>query len=142
MKFATSLLAALALGACATAPEVDRAQQPAPGALVAAAVSIHTAYDSRWAEAPFERGAMSIVATERGDLRSYRLVPCHDGIVCAGSARGRHGRVEWQGDVLVVRGLYGRTFYLERGGDGRIERRGHSVPLAWESDVVLVGPGH
>ena len=141
LKFATGLLAALTLGACATAPEVNRDQQPAPGTLVAAATSLHSAYDSRWAEVAFERGAMSIVVTERGDLRSFRLVPCHNGIVCAGSARGRHGRVEWQGDVLIVRGLYGRTFYLERGGDGRIERRGQSVPLAWESDVVLVGPG-
>lgn len=139
VKSVLSVLAALGLAACASAPEVSRDVQPAPGALVAAALSIHSAYDNTWAEAPFQRGAMSIVASERGDMRSYRLVPCHNGIVCAGSARGRHGHLEWQGDVLVVRGLYGRTFYLERGGDGRIERRGHSTPLAWDSDVVLIG---
>jgi len=139
VKSVVSFLAAVTLGACATAPEVSREAQPAPGALVAVAVSVHSTYDNTWAEAPFQRGAMSIVATERSDMRSFRLVPCHNGIVCAGSARGRHGRVEWQGDVLVVRGLYGRTFYLERGGDGRIVRHGHSTPLAWDSDVVLIG---
>lgn len=139
LKSAVCGIAVLTLGACASAPEVGRDAQPAPGALVAAAVTVHSAYDNAWAEMPFERGAMSIVATERGDLRSFRLVPCHNGIVCAGSARGRHGHVEMQGEVMVVSGLYGRTFYLERGGDGRIVRRGVSTPLAWDSDVVLIG---
>lgn len=118
---------------------VTRDAQPVPIGVVQTAATVHSAYDNAWAETPFQRGAMSIVATERGDLRSFRLVPCHNGIVCSGSVRGRHGQIEMQGDVMVVRGLYGRTFYLERGGDGRVTRHGHSVPLAWDSDVVLVG---
>lgn len=132
-------LAAMTLGACASAPMVTRDAQPVPSGLVQAAVSVHSAYDNVWAETPFQRGAMSIVATQRGDLRSFRLVPCHNGIVCSGTERGRHGQVAMQDDVMVVRGLYGRTFYLEQGGDGRMVRHGQSVPLAWDSEVVLVG---
>ena len=130
---------ALALSACATAPNVSRDTQPVPSRWVEGATRVYSAFDNRWAETPFEHGAMSIVAAERGDLRTFRIVPCHDGIVCSNTARGRHGRIETQGDVTVVSGLFGRTFYLERGGDGRVERRGHSAPLAWDSDVVRVG---
>lgn len=133
-----SILGTLGLVVLGTGAVAEDAQ-PAPGVLVAVGVAVHSAWDNTWAEAPFERGAMSIVATERGDMRTFRIVPCHNGIVCAGNAQGRHGRVEMRGDVMVVSGLYGRTFYLERGGDGQVERRGHAVALAWDSDVVLVG---
>ncbi len=104
-----------------------------------AQTKIGAAFDHGIGEVPFANGAMSIVATEHGTLRTYRLVPCHSGIVCAGSERGRHGRLEQTEDYTVVRGLYGRTFWLSRGGDGVLQRGSHGVTLAWDSDVVQIG---
>lgn len=86
-------------------------------------------------DAPFEGGqAISVVATEHGILRTYRLVPCRGGTaVCGGSANGPAGRVERTPDYVIVRGLYGRAFYLSPGGDGGIREAGHpDIFLAWD----------
>jgi len=130
----------MGLAACAqpqlpaqTADVVDRTLNDAEW-------SVWRSYENIVEERPFALGVMSIVATERGKLRTFRLAPCHNGIVCAGSERGRHGRVEMTEDYVIVRGLYGRTFYLSNGGDGYLERHGHAVMLAWDSDVVRFGP--
>lgn len=131
-------LAALALTACASSQAVHRSD--AESILEGHQLTVHNAFERSFEEVPFARGAMSVVATERGKLRTYRLVPCHDGIICAGSERGRHGTLEVTDSFYIVRGLYGRTFWLSAGGDGALERHGHVVPLAWDSIVVDYGP--
>ena len=133
-----SILSALALTACASSQAVHRSA--ADAILEGRALTIHNAWERTFEEVPFARGAMSVIATEGDKLRTFRLVPCHDGIVCAGSERGRHGTVEVTDSFFIVRGLYGRTFWLSAGGDGALERHGRVVPLAWDSIEVQFGP--
>lgn len=86
-------------------------------------------------ETPFANGPMQVIATEGGQIRSFRLIPCGGGAaVCAGSLYGAAGTVEVTPDFHIVRGLYGRTFWLAPGGAGSIEyRNGTTLPLAWDS---------
>ena len=93
-------------------------------------------------EAPFERGAMAVVAAEGPELRTWRLVPCRGGAaVCAGSERGAAGRVTVTPDWVVVDGLHGRRFWLSYAGDGYVQRGRTLVPLAWNSVVDGTGDG-
>jgi len=87
-------------------------------------------------EVPFARGAMSVIAAEGGELRTWRLVPCRDGrAVCAWSINGTAGRVEIAPDAWRVSGIFGsRTFELWPGGGGAIRyANGVSAPLAWNA---------
>lgn len=138
LRSVLSCLAAVAVGACANSQASSRSD--ATLILEGQALSIHNAWEMTFEEVPFEKGAMSVIAEERGKLRTFRLVPCHNGIVCAGSERGRHGALEITDSFYIVRGLYGRTFWLSAGGDGAMERHGQVVPLAWDSVVVDYGP--
>lgn len=93
-------------------------------------------------EDPFANGALAVVATEGGELRSWIFVPCRGGAaVCGGSAEGPAGRVVRTPDYVSVEGLYGRRFWLSYGGDGYVERQGIFVPLAWDSRPNGTGPG-
>jgi len=84
-------------------------------------------------DTPFDSGPVSVVATERGELNTYTLVPCRgDTHICGGSAHGRAGHLRTGLTADVVTGAYpGRIFHLSPGGDGFLERGGHVVPLAW-----------
>ena len=93
----------------------------------------YRSYAAAYSEMPFAEGAMSIVAAEQGEMRTYRLVPCGE-TVCGGSAHGPAGRVETTADYVIVSGLYGRQFWLSPGGDGALIRSdGATVSLAWDS---------
>ncbi|MCC5973351.1 MAG: hypothetical protein JJT81_04795 [Rubellimicrobium sp.] len=84
---------------------------------------------------PFSQGPVSVLVTERGRLRTYRLVPCQDGrAICAGTPQGRAGGLQITPDHYVVTGLYGRTFILSPGGNGRMRVGDVDLPLAWDSD--------
>jgi hypothetical protein len=92
----------------------------------------YRAYAASFSEVPFSKGAVSVVTTERGALATYTLVPCQGGAaICAGSAQGRAGQLERTPDYMIVRGLYGREFWLSPGGDGAMVGGGQTVPLAW-----------
>ena len=127
------LVAALALGGCADFQQRVDAVLTDPGLEYSAAErDAYRTYAAAFSEAPFSNGAISVVAPDHGDLRTYRLVPCQGGArICAGSEHGRAGQVEATADYIIVRGLYGRTFWLSPGGDGALVGNGHTVPLAW-----------
>lgn len=92
----------------------------------------YRAFAASFSEVPFSQGAVSVVASDHGDMRTYILVPCHGGTaICGGSAHGPVGRLERTPDYMIVRGLYGREFWLSPGGDGALIGNGHTVALAW-----------
>ena len=125
--------AALALSGCAGFQERLDATLSDPGLEYAAAErDAYRTYAAAFSEVPFSKGAVSVVAPDHGDLRTYTLVPCRGGTrICAGSAHGPAGTLERTPDYMIVRGLYGRTFWLSPGGDGALVWPGHTVPLAW-----------
>lgn len=87
-------------------------------------------------EVPFERGAMSIIAVEAGELRTYRLVPCrNNAAICAWSPNGPAARVQVSVEGWQVSGIYGgRTFEIWPGGGGAIRYdSGGSTALAWNA---------
>jgi len=97
-----------------------------------AELATYRAYADAFSEAPFQNGAVSVVAEAQGDLGTYSLHPCRNGTaVCAGSAQGPVGQVGVTDDYTVVSGLYGGTFWLSPGGDGAFVRGGETVALAW-----------
>jgi hypothetical protein len=93
------------------------------------------AFADTYLHIPFADGAVSVIATEGGKLRTYRLVPCRNGTaICAGSERGRVGALRVSPDYHIVTGLYGRVFFLSPGGDGWLRRGQSDLPLAWDSE--------
>ncbi len=126
----TGILTAFALlgvGACAT-PEQTATEFDNQSAYVR----------NQYAEAiggiPFQRGTVSILATEHGELRTYSLTPCQGGVaVCAGGMNGRAGQLTRLRDYHVVSEAYrGRAFYLAVNGTGYLLVNGQFIPLAWE----------
>ena len=100
------------------------------------------AYADLFQDQPFEDGPIAVVASEHGELRSWRLSPCASGTgICAGGPNGARGTLEVTPDYHIVRGLYGRTFILSPGGNGGLRRTGHpDVQLAWETVEPIVSP--
>lgn len=135
IRTAIALLAALTLSACALPPE-----QPPEWDEVVATTARAWAGDHGWM--PFAEGAVNVLARENGRVRSYTLVPCRGGeTVCAGTINGRAGQVEQTNAYTVVRGLYGRVFWLSPHGDGYIGRPGgETAPLAWGTVGRPYGP--
>ena len=127
---AAALAGLLALAACG---------QPAPFVPGSMAWSDVTVASNRAAESgyeqPFQNGPMTVIATENGDLTSWTLVPCQGGAaICGGGLYGPAGTREVTADYTVIRGLYGRTFWLSPGGDGWVGRNVNAVvPLAWDA---------
>lgn len=93
--------------------------------------------ESTFEERPFVNGTIAIVASENGELRTYRLVPCQNGTaICQGSDRGRAVQLRVTPDHYIVSGLYGgRTFFLRPGGGGTLRRGNVDMPLAWNAYV-------
>lgn len=78
---------------------------------------------------PFDEGTVYVVATERGELRTYALRPCRNETHICGTRAGHLSETE---QFYAVTGAYpGRTFFLSPGGDGVLRRGSHEVPLAW-----------
>jgi hypothetical protein len=98
------------------------------------AIEFRRAYDATYEEMPFEKGAVSVIATENGKLRTYLLAPCQgEGKICAGGPQGRAGTLTIQPYHQVVTGAYrDRAFYLAPGGRGWLVTRGQRIPLAWK----------
>ncbi len=117
----------LALGACAT-PDQTKTEVGNFGA------GIRDQYAQAIGGIPFQRGTVSVLATERGKLRTYTLTPCRGGTaVCAGGLNGHSGQLTRLGDYHVVSEAYrGRAFYLAINGTGYLRVGGQSVPLVWE----------
>lgn len=138
------VLALLLLGACA-APLAGTGRMAGSTAAgpEAAATFVQRGVEQSFSEAPFQRGAMAVVAREGGvGVESFSLVPCQEGrTVCAGSEAGAAGTLALTPDWTVVRGLYGRTFWLSYGGDGFVERAGAFWPLSWNARVDGRGEG-
>lgn len=94
------------------------------------------ASEESFAELPFTRGEIAVVATEDGELTSWRLYPCQNGTgVCGGSPQGRAGVVQRTDSHFIVSGLYGRTFFLRPGGGGTLRTGSVDTPLAWNAYV-------
>ena len=132
MRKILALPAVLALAACSG--QTEQALESGAGALEAGYVALSEDLDTRFQLAylatPFAEGEVSVVAAERGELRTYRLTPCRQGTRICGS---HPGTVSRDGVFTVVSGAYpGRTFLLAQGGDGALKVHGSAVPLAWE----------
>ena len=101
-------------------------------------VTTETAFATEEAtfEIPFTRGVIAIVATERGELRTYRLYPCQSGTgVCLNSPRGPATAVQRGQRHYIVAGPAGRTFFLRPGGGGTLRTPQGDVPLSWNSYI-------
>jgi hypothetical protein len=101
-------------------------------------VSTDTAFKAEEAafELPFTRGVIAIVATERGELRTYRLYPClSGGGVCLNSPQGPASAVQRGQRHYIVAGPAGRTFFLRPGGGGTLRTPQGDVPLAWNAYI-------
>lgn len=86
------------------------------------------AYAEAYQDTPFERGEISVIAEEHGELHTFTLRPCGADQVCG----ARQGNVVKAPDYYVVTNAYaGRTFYVSPGGDGYIKRDGVLYPMAW-----------
>ena len=117
------VLAALALAGCDAA--TTRATMEG---LTWDYLSTNTAFGTEEAafEVPFTRGVIAIVATERGELRTYRLYPCLSGAgVCLNSPQGPASAVQRGQRHYIVAGPAGRTFFLPQG----------DVPLSWNAYI-------
>jgi hypothetical protein len=129
----SGLMAALALTAACNVTNTDA---PPQDERIFALSGFSRGYALAFSEYPFERGTIDIVATEGGQLRSFRMVVCREGqAICAGGIHGPAGELTQEPDYWIVRGLFeGRTFYLSPGGDGAIyygtER---AAALAWNN---------
>ncbi|WP_210528665.1 hypothetical protein [Rubellimicrobium arenae] len=144
---AMAAAALLLLGACAQQAGTQGAApaggfQPRQLEIANLSQGYNRTFEQSFTEAPFAKGAMSVVATENGELQTYDLVPCQGGAaICAGSLTGPAVRLVRTPDWSVVQGLYGRTFWLSHGGDGYLERNGQLVPLTWEAQITGTGDG-
>ena len=128
------LVAALGLTGCAQLA-VDPVD-PATLTYSAAETAVWRGYEQSFSGIPFERGALSVIAAEHDPYNptTYGLFPCGTGLVCGGGAHGPHGTLEVTPEFWVVRGLYGREFWLSPGGDGAVRYpNGTAVPLAWNA---------
>lgn len=142
---AVAALAALAgcaeFGVAPASPAGEPVLDP-PLEASALATSYQREFEKVYTETPFANGALSVMATEGGELRGWTLAPCGGGTaICGGSAQGPAGRLVRTPDYVVVEGLYGRRFWLSYGGDGYVERNGTLVPLAWDARLNGTGPG-
>ena len=100
------------------------------------------AFSRQFAERPFAAGPVAVVAAEAGEPRGFVLAPCRGGgAVCAGGEGGPAGALSETPDWLVVTGLYGRTFWLSRGGDAVVARDGRAWRGAWDSRPNGTGIG-
>lgn len=147
-RMATAMAGLLLLGACAQigaepVPPLDLSMEPAELELASYRTAYERNFERSFTEAPFANGALAVTAPDdRGDLATYRLVPCHGGqAICAGSEQGPAGQIRRSPDWFVVTGLYGRTFWLSYGGDGYAERGGQYVPLSWNARPNGTGDG-
>lgn len=86
-------------------------------------------------QTPFADGAVTILAPDDGDFRTFTLVPCQDGThICAGSAHGKAGHLTVTDAGYLVPDAYaGRSFVLLPGGGGSMTTRRGTVPIAWDS---------
>ena len=145
MSWRIAMAGVLLLGGCAGLglPARPTDSEPIQGPLdqVPLLDRLHVAADETWTEAPFENGALALVASEGGELKTWTLAPCGAGVVCAGDARGPVGQLSRTREYVVVDGLYGRRFWLSWGGDGYVERDGTYVPLAWDARPNGTGEG-
>lgn len=92
-------------------------------------VAVQRFYADTFQDQPFDVGPVSVIAEERGEMRTYLLRPCANNTRVCGT---RTGTLERTPDLAVVRGAYaGRVFYLSPGGDGYMVRNGRTIPLAW-----------
>ena len=91
-------------------------------------------FAASYLEQPFADGTVHVIAEERGEMRTYILVPCRGGTrICGETLRGQAGHLMQQPDYTVVTGAYaGRTFFLAPGGSGVVQRGARETPLAWE----------
>ena len=88
------------------------------------------AFAESYQDQPFEEGAVSVLVTEHGALRTFSLTPCHGNTRICGS---HAGTLRQTADYDIVSGAYpGRTFYLSPGGDGVVITNGVQRPLAWD----------
>lgn len=85
-------------------------------------------------DVPFDEGPIHVVAAERGEMKTYFLVPCREGThICGGSAHGPAGHLSRTSRHYVVTDAYGhRTFYLSPGGSGVLDTGSAQVPIAWD----------
>lgn len=95
---------------------------------------VRRAYARTFLPQPFAEGAVHVVAAERGEMKTYLLVPCRGGTaICAGGLHGRPGTLTAGPDYVTVTGAYpGRSFLLAPGGSGVLLRHGARSPLAWD----------
>lgn len=111
----------LTLGVLAACDEVPTTSGTAP-------VVVHRAYADSFQDHPFDEGAITVLAEEHGELRSFVLRPCGGNAICGAST----GRLLRTRDYWVVKGAYpGRDFYVSAGGDGWVKRSGAYHPIAW-----------
>ena len=135
------LMLLLAAGCTVPSYAPDRPEPPPADAFAAVdldprLLDYRRDYERASSEAPFERGAMAVVAPDGGTLRTWRLVPCQGGqAVCAWSESGPAGRLSRTPDYVVVSGLFGVTFWLSYAGDGYVERDHAFTPLTWNSRI-------
>lgn len=120
-----ALALVLATGASAQGLGVD------PAKFESAVLDLGTPFNMSSYEEPFANGPLAILVPGGGKLETYSLSLCQDGqAVCAGN---RVGSVSREGGHTVVRGLFGRVFYLHKGGSGILERAGEQRVLAWNA---------
>jgi hypothetical protein len=137
IRTAAAVLALAALGACA---EMDMAPMTMTAPQMTSdevAVEVARAFDGAFSEVPFSNGAISVVATERGRISTFLLVPCQSGTgICTASPVGRAGTLTLTPDYYIVQGTYrNRIFFLREGGGGWLRTGNVDVPLAWNSTI-------
>jgi hypothetical protein len=131
MRLPAALAALIALSACAPGP-----YSPETSTYAFLETEAYRMFAATYSETPFENGGMDIVAIERGDMRTFRLVPCRGGTaICAGGLHGAAGTLTRTPDYWIVSGIYGgRSFYLSPGGDGAIYYgQNRAAALAWNN---------
>ena len=121
MRLTLALLAALTLAACTPGSQFEPNEVD---------VRVSRAVNWSFLDNPFDTGAVTILAPEQGELRSYTIRDCGTATVCLGH---RRAALVMAPDYAVIDGLVpGRVFYLSPGGDGWMKTGGTYVPIAWE----------
>jgi hypothetical protein len=123
------MLASLALAGCdaATTPDLSWNSITA---------DVTRTSEEAFAELPFTRGVIAVVATEDDSFESFRLYPCQSGAaVCLNSPTGPASAVQRTDSHFIVQGVGGRTFFLRPGGGGTLRTAQGDVPLAWNSYI-------
>jgi hypothetical protein len=129
-RFGIAALGLMALSACqGFQAQGDALAASAEQAVYDGTYAVGRVYADTFQDAPFDSGPVTVLAEERGELRSFQLTACRGGTHVCGN---RAGHLQRAPDYYVVSGAYaGRTFYLSPGGDGYIKRNGEYLPLAW-----------